>query len=81
MTFRFFAHSGDASDRSDWQDLREHLECVARLGEKKAKPLGLTRAAAVASLLHDLGKFDPRFQRYIAGAGASVDHLWIGMEC
>lgn len=78
MIFRFFAHSGDASDRSDWQDLREHLECVARLGEEKAKPLGLTRAAAVAGLLHDLGKFDPRFQRYIAGAGASVDHSTAG---
>lgn len=78
MSSPFFAHSGDSSDRTNWQDLPEHLEAVARLAEVKAEPLGLTRAAAVAGLLHDLGKFDPRFQRYIVGAGASVDHSTAG---
>lgn len=78
MSSAFLAHSGDPSDRTNGQDLPEHLEGVARLAEVKAEPLGISRAAHVAGLLHDLGKFDPRFQRYIAGAGLSVDHSTAG---
>lgn len=40
--------------------------------------MGLERAAFVAGLLHDLGKYDPAFQAYIGGHGPSVDHSTAG---
>lgn len=74
----FYAHSGSPDDKSDWQTLREHLLAVAARAAENAKPFGLERAAYVAGLLHDLGKYDPNFQRRLEGADLRVDHSTAG---
>jgi CRISPR-associated endonuclease/helicase Cas3 len=51
---------------------------VAELAESFGRRLGIGRAARLAGLLHDLGKYNPDFQSYIAGYGSSVDHSTAG---
>ncbi len=74
----FYAHSTSSSDKGDWQGLAEHLLAVAELAESFGRRLGIGRAARLAGLLHDLGKYNPDFQSYIAGRGSSVDHSTAG---
>lgn len=74
----YFAHSGLKSDSSDWQRLDDHALCVARLAANFAAPMGLERAAYLAGLLHDLGKYTPAFQARLHGANNSVDHSTAG---
>ncbi len=64
----FWAHSGTRADRSDWQLLPEHLHQVAGLASVMGARLGLARAALLAGLFHDLGKYDPAFD----GCGARL---------
>ena len=62
MKYDYYAHSGDKSDFSDWQPLRDHLHEVAKLARHFAEaacpndPV-LADAAFAAGLLHDLGKY------------------------
>lgn len=74
----FFAHSGQHDDRSDWQDLDDHSLKVARLAADFAKSFGLERAAYLAGLLHDLGKYTPAFQARLSGSKERVDHSSAG---
>ena len=74
----FFAHSGRLPDRGDWQLLDDHALCVARLAAEFAAPIGLQRAAYLAGLLHDLGKYTPAFQERLAGSDIAVDHSTAG---
>lgn len=76
----YFGHSSDCEDRSDWQKLEAHLLNVARLSGKFGEKVGFGRAAYVAGLFHDLGKYDPAFQAYIAGQGTSVEHSTAGTQ-
>ncbi len=43
-----------------------------------AAPLGLERAARLAGLLHDLGKYTPAFQRRLAGSNEAAPHSIAG---
>lgn len=74
----FFAHSVADADRARWQQLAEHLENVGVRAAACAMPFGGERAAALAGLLHDLGKYAPGFQRYINGKGPSIEHSIAG---
>ncbi|MHA7777178.1 CRISPR-associated helicase Cas3' [Roseibium sp. M-1] len=74
----FYAHSGFAEDRSDWQTLQDHLRATAALASEFGKPLGLERIAYLAGLYHDLGKYSIRFQRRLAGSDIRVDHSTAG---
>ena len=74
----YFAHSGERPDRSDWQRLDHHAISVARLAAKFATPCGLARAAYLAGLLHDLGKYTPAFQKRLSGGDGAVDHSTAG---
>nr|MBS0019255.1 CRISPR-associated helicase Cas3' [Gammaproteobacteria bacterium] len=58
------ARNADASWREP-HDLAEHLREVARLAVDFAARFGGSDWAHLAGLWHDLGKYRPRFQRYI----------------
>ncbi|MFM2278398.1 MAG: hypothetical protein RLZZ444_629 [Pseudomonadota bacterium] len=75
---QFYAHSLKDKPFQYWQGLVDHLLGVARGARKLGDPLGIGQLAFVAGLFHDLGKFNPEFQAYIAGAGTSVDHSTAG---
>jgi CRISPR-associated endonuclease/helicase Cas3 len=70
----FFAHSTDRKDRSDWQTLPDHLMAVAALAAERGGKFGALRAAALAGMLHDLGKYSSAFQRRLDGSEEAVDH-------
>jgi len=73
----WYAHSLPDSPKSEWQPLAEHLISVAELASRRGENFGASRAAALAGLLHDLGKYTLEFQRRLEG-GASVDHATAG---
>jgi CRISPR-associated endonuclease/helicase Cas3 len=74
----FHAHSTPRRDRSDWQTLPDHCRAVAAVAAGFGEQMGIGRAAAVAGLLHDLGKYDPDFQKRLAGAKIAVEHSIAG---
>lgn len=74
----FFAHSGTDDFKSDWQLLRDHLRDTGSLAAEFAKPFGGERLAQLAGVLHDVGKYDPQFQRRLSGDPTRVDHSTAG---
>lgn len=74
----YFAHSGKPDDKSDWQTLPDHLNETAGLAAAFAAPLGLERLAFLTALFHDLGKYDPQFQRRLEGKDIRVYHSTAG---
>ena len=73
-----YAHSGTPGDRSDWQILSDHLAQVGALARQRADPLGLRTCAEVLGELHDLGKYDPAFDRRLGNENVRVDHSTAG---
>jgi CRISPR-associated endonuclease/helicase Cas3 len=71
---RFFAHSTNKPDKSDWQILASHLTAVGDLAAAKASIFGAEALATVSGRLHDLGKYTLEFQCRLEGAAMRVDH-------
>lgn len=61
-------------DKSKWQLLADHLRKVADLAAKFAAPFGAGEEARLAGLLHDLGKYQPGFQRYLEHGSPRTPH-------
>ena len=61
----FHAHS--ANDKWEWHGLADHLRAVAEIAGRFCEPFGSYDAGYYAGLWHDIGKFSPEFQRYLAG--------------
>lgn len=74
----FYAHSGHLADKTDWQRLAHHARAVAELAAEFAAPFGLERAARLAGLLHDLGKYTLAFQRRLEGGKDPIEHSTAG---
>lgn len=75
----YYAHSsGNKTDRGDWQILADHLIGTAVKAEQYGKSCGLPRAARLAALFHDLGKYDPAFDARLRGENVWVDHSTAG---
>lgn len=59
----YFAHT-PVGDR-DWHDLIEHLQQTSAIARKNGEKFGAGELARLAGLWHDVGKFNPEFQRYL----------------
>ncbi|MCU7904746.1 MAG: CRISPR-associated helicase Cas3' [Candidatus Thiodiazotropha sp. (ex Epidulcina cf. delphinae)] len=79
MNKRYFAHSGNNPDKSDWQPLSEHLHHVADLAASNAKHFKASQLARIAGLLHDAGKYSEAFAQRLEG-GKRVDHATAGAK-
>lgn len=66
---RFYAHT--PVDDGPWHDLIEHLKQTAASAQKNAAKFGAGELARLAGLWHDLGKFNPKFQRYLRDCEAA----------
>ena len=71
MTKRYLAHVRQDDDGSFVvHDLEEHLRAVGDLADEFASNFGASDWGRLAGLWHDLGKYSPAFQSYIArGSG------------
>ncbi len=79
MDGKIYAHSLEGRPTDEWEDLSDHLRCVAALASGNAERLGLAQLARVAGLLHDIGKVAREFQAYIRGeAPRGGDHATAG---
>lgn len=77
---RYYAHSGQLSDQSDWQLLQDHLRSVADLAKERALAFGGADWAHLAGLLHDLGKYSEAFQNRLNGSDQRADHSTAGAK-
>ena len=68
----YFAHS--ENNHEELHLLKEHLGCVAVLAGNFAAGTTWQREAALAGLLHDLGKYGDLFQARLRGQEAGLDH-------
>lgn len=67
-----FAHS--ENDHGQRHLLKNHLDCVSALASKFATGTAWKDEAALAGLLHDLGKYGDLFQARLQGKEAGLDH-------
>jgi CRISPR-associated endonuclease/helicase Cas3 len=74
----YYAHSTKDESRANWQPLSEHLIAAADRAEQLGRRIGLPKAARLATLLHDVGKYTAEFQARLAGAKNRVDHSTAG---
>lgn len=72
-----YAHSPPQAD-APWHLLQDHLNATADLAAGFAQAFGAQKAAALAGLLHDLGKYSEAFQARLRGAPEHVDHSTAG---
>lgn len=55
-------------ESGEMQTVREHCRSTAELAARVLRPMGLTRSAYLAGLLHDLGKCKEEFRQYLEAA-------------
>tara|TARA_Y100001968_G_scaffold200732_1_gene184284 strand:+ start:1252 stop:3594 length:2343 start_codon:yes stop_codon:yes gene_type:complete len=80
VMIKYFAHSGNKSDKSDWQSLKDHLAIVAEISEHNGRYFKANKLCYLAGLLHDLGKYTAEFQRRLEGNPQKVDHATAGAK-
>ncbi|MFN3076472.1 MAG: CRISPR-associated helicase Cas3' [Alphaproteobacteria bacterium] len=73
----YYAHSF-GTDKSHWQTLQDHLLGTERLAASFASSFGVEKAARLAGLFHDLGKYSTAFLARLEGATIRVDHATAG---
>ena len=78
----YIAHTLDGktyTKEEECQSLQDHLTHVAKLCEQYASAFGAGQIANIIGLLHDYGKYDGEFQRYIrAQRSTTVNHKTAG---
>lgn len=71
-TADYHAHSANSHGR--WHLLKDHLFAVEKLAASHAGIAPWADEAALAGLLHDLGKYGDRFQARLKGKDSRLDH-------
>ncbi len=74
----FYAHSTDDERKSDWHLLRDHLFDTGEEAARFGAAFSAEKAARIAGLLHDLGKYTEAFQARLSGHLEKVDHATAG---
>ena len=74
----YYAHSRPNRPETEWHSLADHLCHTAELASKFGASAGVSRAATLAGLLHDLGKFTPAFQARLRDATIRAEHSTAG---
>lgn len=75
---RYYAHSKDGLDETEWQLLIDHLKTTSELAAEMGQVFGIADLAHVAGLLHDIGKYSQEFQARLRGNSRPVDHATAG---
>lgn len=75
---KYYAHSTNNPDKSDWQGLEEHLRNVANLASGFAGAFGASDWGKAAGLLHDAGKASQEFVQRLEGRPLRVNHSIFG---
>ncbi len=78
--FRYYAHSREDCDETEWQLLIDHLTATSELAGEMGQALGIADMARVAGLLHDIGKYSQEFQARLRGSNKPVDHATAGAK-
>ena len=71
----FYAHTLKDQPPSEWQNLRDHLEGVAKLAEGFAEAFGAGPWGRLAGLWHDIGKYSAAFQDYLKTVTCPDSHI------
>src|ERR1700688_115028 len=74
----YYAHSVFGRPEEEWELLACHLTEVAELARKHGLRFGADDLAALAGLLHDLGKYGPDFQARLRDPRRRADHSTAG---
>lgn len=78
---QYFAHS--ANGYGKWHQLADHLASVSKTAKEFLQGWNGAEEAALAGLLHDLGKYGDRFQARLHGKDQGLDHwsqgAWVAL--
>lgn len=78
---QYFAHS--ANGYGKWHQLADHLASVSKIAKEFLQGWNGAEEAALAGLLHDLGKYGDRFQARLHGKDQGLDHwsqgAWVAL--
>ena len=76
---KFYAHTLKDKPEDEWQSMYDHLSQTGKIMESFTKDDTCQRLAQIAGFLHDFGKYQPAFQKYLKEGGkrGSVPHaVW-----
>jgi len=76
LNMNYYAHTIADQPEADWHQLASHLTGTAELAVSFTSKPSYKEIFRIAGLLHDLGKYQPSFQKYLRDGGrrGSVPH-------